>query len=82
VQAGVHEAWLVIVPRDYADRVLPVDSEAAKERGRTNVPDPIPIVDGLMASTAKVRNTTLVTRNTAYVTRTGVRLLYPFDASE
>jgi len=82
VQAEVYEAWLVTVLRDYADRVLPVDAEAAEEWGRMNVPDPISIVDGLMAATAKVRNMTFVTRNTADVARTDVRLLNPFDTSE
>ena len=81
VQADVYEAWLVTVLRDYTDRVLPVDAEAAEEWGRMNVPDPIPVVDGLMAATAKVRNMTFVTRNTADVARTGVRLLNPFDSS-
>jgi toxin FitB len=80
-QADVYEAWLVTVLRDYADRVLPVDAEVAEEWGRMNVPDPVPVVDGLMAATAKVRNMTFVTRNTADVARTGVRLLNPFDSS-
>lgn len=80
-QADVYEAWLVTVLRDYADRVLPVDAEAAEEWGRMNVPDPIPVVDGIMAATAKVRNMTFVTRNTADAARTGVRLLNPFDSS-
>ncbi len=79
-QADVYEAWLVTVLSDYADRVLPVDAEVAEEWGRMNVPDPISIVDGLMAATAKVRNMTFVTRNTADVARTGVRLLNPFDS--
>ncbi len=39
-------------------------------------------VDGLMAATAVVRGMTFVTRNTADVARTGVRLLDPFDADE
>jgi toxin FitB len=82
MQAGVYEAWLVTVLRDYADRVLPVDAEAAEEWGRMNVPDPVSIVNGLRAATAKVRNMTFVTRNTADVAQTGVRLLNPFDASE
>jgi toxin FitB len=47
-----------------------------------SVPDPISIVDGLMAATTKVVFQTFVTRNTADVARTGVRLLDPFDASE
>ncbi|MDQ3863801.1 MAG: type II toxin-antitoxin system VapC family toxin [Actinomycetota bacterium] len=80
-QAEVYEALLVTVLRDYADRILPVDAEAAEEWGRMNVPDPVSIVDGLMAATAKVRNMTFVTRNTADVTSTGVRLLNPFGSS-
>jgi predicted nucleic acid-binding protein len=80
-QADVYQAWLITVLRDYADRVLPVNVATAEEWGRMNVPDPISIVDGLMAATAKVRNMTFVTRNTADVARTGVRLLNPFDPS-
>ena len=80
-QADVYGAWLVTLLRHYADRVLPVDAEAAEEWGRMNVPDPVSIVDGLMAATAKVRNMTFVTRNTTDVARTGVRLLNPFDLS-
>ena len=82
VQADVYEAWLVTVLRDYADRVLPFDAAAAEEWGRMNVPNPVSVVDGLMAATAKVRNMTFVTRNTADVARTGARLLNPLDASE
>lgn len=81
VQAEVYEVWLITVLRDYEDRVLPVDAEAAEEWGRMSVPDPVSIIDGLMAATAKVRNMTFVTRNTADVARTGVRLLDPFDDS-
>jgi len=78
-QAEVYEAWLGTVLRDYADRVVPVDIEAADEWGRMSVPDPVPIVDGLMAATAKVRGMTFVTRNTADVELTGVALLDPFS---
>lgn len=81
VQAEVYEVWLITVLRDYEDRVLPVDAEAAEEWGRMSVPDPVSIIDGLMTATAKVRNMTFVTRNTADVARTGVRLLDPFDDS-
>ena len=77
-QAEIYEAWLGTVLHDYADRVLPVDAETADEWGRMSVPDPVPVVDGLMAATAKVRGMTFVTRNTADVERTGVRVLNPF----
>jgi toxin FitB len=79
-QAGMYESWLDTVLHDYAGRVLSVDVEAADEWGRMSVPDPIPVVDGLMAATAKVRGMTFVTRNTADVARTGVSLLNPFSA--
>ena len=79
-QAEIYEAWLGTVLHDYADRVLPVDAEAADEWGRMSVPGPIPVVDGLMAATAKVRGMTFVTRNTADVERTGVRVLNPFGS--
>lgn len=79
-QASVYEIWLEAVARDYADRILPVDAEIAEEWGRMSVPDPVPVVDGLMAATAMVKGMIFVTRNTAGVERTGVRLLNPFDA--
>jgi toxin FitB len=80
-QASDLESWLVGLRRGYADRIQSVDLEAAEEWGRMNVPDPISTRDALMAATAKVRNMTFVTRNTADVARTGVRLLNPFDPS-
>ena len=45
-----------------------------------SVPDPLPVVDGLLAPTAKILGLTLVTRNTADVEGTGVELLDPFSA--
>lgn len=81
-QASVYQTWLEAVARDYADRILPVDAEIAEEWGQMSLPDPVPIVDGLMAATAKVRGMTFVTRNTTDVARTGVRLLNPFDADK
>jgi predicted nucleic acid-binding protein len=80
VQAGVYEEWLAALRQDYADRVLPVTAEVAEEWGRMNVSDPLPVVDGLMAATAKVGGLTLVTRNTANVERSGVRVLNLFGS--
>jgi predicted nucleic acid-binding protein len=75
----VFEAWLSRLLHDYGDRIVPVTAEVAEEWGRLNVPDPLPVIDGLMAATAKVRGWTLVTRNVGDLARTGVRLLNPFD---
>ncbi len=78
-QASVYETWLSRLLRDYADRIVPVTAEVAQEWGRLNVPDPLPVIDGLLAATAKVRGWTLVTRNTADLAHSGVRLLNPFE---
>ncbi len=77
-RAGVYEEWLVTLRRYYASRILPVNAAAAEEWGRMNASDPLPVIDGLMAATAKVEGMTFVTRNTADIERTGVMLLNPF----
>ena len=77
-QAAVFQGWLATLQTDYADRLLPITPEIAEEWGQLNVPDPLPVVDGLMAATAKVHGLTFVTRNTTEMARTGVPLLDPF----
>ena len=78
-RAVVFDTWLSALLRDYGDRIIPVTAEVAQEWGRLNVPDPLPVIDGLMAATAKLRGWTFVTRNAADLTRAGVRLLNPFE---
>lgn len=78
-QAAVYEAWLVLLRRDYRERVLPVTAEIGEEWGRLNATRSYPVMDGLMAATAKVHDLTFVTRNVTDVAHTGVRLLNPFD---
>jgi toxin FitB len=77
--AAAHlDTWLGQVVEQHRDRLIPVDRLVAEEWGRMNVPDPVPVVDGLLAATAKAMGMTLVTRNVADVERTGVELLDPF----
>lgn len=45
-----------------------------------NVPDPLPVVDGLLAATAKVTGLTIATRNTDDIARSGVSVVNPFEA--
>lgn len=77
-RATALEQWLKQLQHAYRDRVVPVTAEVAEAWGRLNVPDPRPVVDSLLAATALVHDWTLVTRNTADVESTGVRLLNPF----
>lgn len=73
------EAWLQRLITDHADRILPVDRVTAEEWGRMNVPDPVPVIDGLMAATAKVHGLTVATRNVADMKTCGVPLFNPFS---
>ena len=77
-QADLLEQWLRGLHAGYGDHVIDVDAAAAEEWGRLSVPDPLPVIDGLLAATAAARNWTLVTRNTGDVKRAGVRVLNPF----
>ncbi len=77
-QTAVYETWLDGLQRDYGDRIIPITDDVADEWGRMNALGALPTIDGLMAATAKARDLTFVTRNTADVVRSGVRLLNPF----
>lgn len=72
------DRWLTRLGEAYGERVVGIDRAIAEEWGRMNVPDLLPVVDGLLAATARVLGLTLVTRNVADVERTGVELLDPF----
>jgi len=78
-QAEGLDRWFWRMRTRLGDRVLPVDEPIAEAWARLSVPDPLPLIDGLLAATAKVRGLTLVTRNIADVMRTGVSILDPFS---
>lgn len=78
-QAEAIERWLTTVTSSFGDRILPVTRQIAEEWGRLSVPDPVPVIDGLLAATARVHSLTLVTRNVKDVARTGVPIVNPFE---
>ncbi len=73
------DRWLRSLLRDHAHRILDIDQRVAEEWGRLNVPDPLPVVDGLLAATARVHDLTLATRNVKDVVRTGIDVVNPFE---
>lgn len=77
-KAAVLEAWLGEVVTGFGDRLLPVDAAAADEWGRISAIRPVPVIDALLAATAKANGLTLVTRNEADVAGLGVQVLNPF----
>jgi toxin FitB len=77
-QAASLDRWFAQMRTRLGDRVLSIDEPIAEVWARMSVPDPLPIIDGWLAATAKVHGLTLVTRNTADVIRTGATILDPF----
>jgi predicted nucleic acid-binding protein len=78
-QARYLDRWFSHMCVRLADRVLPIDESIAQAWAVMGIPDPLPLVDGLLAATAKVHDLTLVTRNVAHIAATGVSLLDPFS---
>ena len=78
-KADVLEAWLGDVVTGFGDRVLPVDTAVAEEWGRMNAVRPVPVIDALLAATAKANGLTLVTRNGADLAGLHVDVLNPFE---
>ncbi|WP_295437437.1 PIN domain-containing protein [uncultured Thiodictyon sp.] len=70
--------FLIDTNETTADRVLPITPAIADRWGRLGVPDPLPVIDSLLAATALVHGLTLVTRNVGDMQRTGVPVFNPF----
>lgn len=79
IQAGRLEGWLADVASAFGARALPVDAAVADTWGQLNGTRPLPVIDGLLAATAKVHGLTLVTRSAADVMGLEVSVLDPFD---
>ena len=80
-QTSVLESWLREITGRYAHRILPVDQRVADAWGRSYYIRNAPVIDGLLAATARVHNLTLVTRNIQHVQGLGATLLNPFESA-
>ena len=76
-QAAILERWMRGIEKGFAGRALPVTLRVAAEWGRQQ-PQPMPVIDALIAATARVNGLTLVTRNVKDFERAGVPVLHPF----
>ncbi|GAA3238123.1 type II toxin-antitoxin system VapC family toxin [Nonomuraea helvata] len=79
VQANGYESWLGRLQHEFRTRVLPVTAVVAEEWGRIQAMRPLPIVDGILAATARAHDCTLVTRNVKDFAGLDVKVLNPFD---
>jgi predicted nucleic acid-binding protein len=78
LQAAILERWLDGIEKGFADRALPVTARVAAEWGRQQPPWPVPVIDALIAATARVNGLTIVTRNLRDFESAGVPLINPF----
>jgi toxin FitB len=67
------------VLRAFADRILPIDTQAAIRCAALHVPNPHSERDALIAATALIHGMTVATRNTADFRSTGVSLINPWQ---
>jgi predicted nucleic acid-binding protein len=77
-QAAGLERWLREVEQGFADRILPVTLSVASAWGRQHYAQPLPVIDALIAATARAHELTVVTRNVKDFERSGARVLNPF----
>ena len=80
-RAASLDGWLAELVSRFQDRIVPVSLDVAQVWGRLNAADPLPAVDSLLAATALAHDWTLVSRNLKDMSRTGARLLNPFEPS-
>jgi len=74
------ETWLQKIVTGFDDRILPVDMKVAQEWGRLNAIRPLPVIDALLAATARANDLTFVTRNGKDVAGVGIEIFNPFEA--
>ncbi len=80
-QAMMLERWLATTRVNLGARVLAVDERVAEIWADLGVPNPVPVIDGLLAATALAHGMTVVSRNVADFSRTGVGIVNPFAYS-
>lgn len=79
-QGRVLREWFdVNVLPAFSGRILPVDCAVALQCARLHIADPRAERDALIAATAMVHAMTIVTRNVADFTPTGVAILNPWS---
>jgi len=78
VQADALEQWFSLLKKRYATEILPVCESVAERWGDLNARRSFPVVDGLLAATARVHHLRIATRNTADFSGAGVEVHNPF----
>lgn len=79
-QGAIFRTWLDhhVLPA-FSGRILPIDTAVALCSAKLHVPNPQPVRDGLIAATALVHGMSVVTRNVADFSSSGVTVINPWN---
>ncbi len=75
------QSWLHALEQGFGDRILPINFAIANEWGRLAALRSLPVIDGLLAATARVYDLVLVIRNINDVAGLDVKILNTFAPS-
>ncbi len=78
-QAKALERWLSGIELNFARETLPICGRVATEWGRLNSARSLPVIDGLLAATARVHGLRIATRNVTDFKGLGVTVENPFE---
>jgi predicted nucleic acid-binding protein len=79
-QVNQLEKWLETLLLEYRNSILDINQDIAQLWGRLRAPQAENALDKQIAATALIYDLTVVTRNHKDFSKTGVRLLNPFEA--
>ena len=77
-QAAHFQTWLDDVVAAFGNQIVPVTLEIASQWSTQSGRQPVAVVDGLIAATARVHGWTVVTRNVKHFEWVGMRVVNPF----
>lgn len=76
---AVFEQWLARLSSDYDSDIIGITENIADRWGRLEAERPLPVIDGLLAATAREFGLIMATRNVKDFAGTGVKVVNPFE---
>lgn len=80
-QCPAFERWIQKLETEYRTDILPITDSIADRWGQLMAAQTLPVIDGLLAATARTHGLTVATRNTSDFDSSGVKTVNPFDGT-
>lgn len=78
-QAKMLNQWVDYTIGQLGERIYPVDRPVAEAWAKLGIPNPLPLMDGLIAATALVHGSTMATRNVRDFANMGISVVDPWS---